>query len=65
MPRRPGLALLPQCDAQEDLDRGHSQQLLPDWQLPPLVLQLVSTHRVQAKRVALVLECLRRHFGQE
>lgn len=60
-----GLALLPQCDAQEDLDRGHLQQLLPDWQLPPLVLQLVSTHRVQAKRVALVLECLRRHFGQE
>lgn len=58
-----GLALLPQCDIQEDLAGGRLQRLLPDWQLPPLVLQLVSTHRVQARRVALVLECLRSHFA--
>lgn len=60
-----GLALLPRCDIERELAAGRLVVVLPEWQLPTLTLHLVTPHRLQAKRVEIVVKTLQQAFARQ
>jgi DNA-binding transcriptional LysR family regulator len=60
-----GLALQPEFLAWEDLQSGAVQTTLPDWQVPPIALHIVTPPgRAKPARVQALIEFLARHFAQ-
>ena len=59
-----GLTLILDGEAQGALQAGRLQQVLPEWSLPTVSIYAVTPHRVQAAKVAAVLQVLRECFAQ-
>ena len=59
-----GLTLILDGEAQGALQAGRLQQVLPEWSLPAVSIYAVTPHRVQAAKVAAVLQVLRECFAQ-
>ncbi len=60
-----GIAILPRFLCREDLEAGRLLALLPQWQVPPARLRALLPGRAPLPRVALLVEFLRRHFGDQ
>ena len=58
-----GVSLQPEPEIRELLARGELLALLPDWQLQPIGLHIVTPRRdAQPAKVRYAIEALRRHL---
>ena len=58
-----GISLQPEQEIREELAAGSLRALLPDWQLPPLGIYLVTPRRdAQPAKVRYAIEALRQHL---
>ncbi|MCY1539040.1 HTH-type transcriptional regulator DmlR [compost metagenome] len=58
-----GISLQPEQEIREELASGSLRVLLPDWQLPPLGIYLVTPRRdAQPAKVRYAIEALRQHL---
>jgi DNA-binding transcriptional LysR family regulator len=58
-----GISLQPEQEIREELATGSLCVLLPDWQLPPFGIYLVTPRRdAQPAKVRYAIEALRQHL---